>query len=223
MQERLTPYPELDIVLTKLGQRIKEARGDSFIGVYLQVSLAIGDFDMTSDVDFIVVTKEDLDEDQVNSVQEIHNQTYDQNNRWVTRLEYSFFPSKVLSFVSSPYKNGVADRSEERKLWYFDNGHKTIKRSDHCNTLVTRWTVREKGITVIGPDPKTLMAPIEPNDLRSEMRETVVGWGNEIIEDPKQYENRFYQAYLVLNFARMLQDIDEGRVTSKLAGASWAR
>src|SRR5256885_2343385 len=187
MHAQLTPYPELDSVLTKLGQRISEALIDNFIGVYLQGSLAIGDFDMTSDVDFIVVTKEDLDEDQVKSVQDVHNQTYDQNNRWVTRLEYSFFPSKVLSSASSPYQNGVANRSEGRKLWYFDNGHKTITRSDHCNTLVTRWTVREKGMIVIGPDPKTLIAPIDPNDLRNEIRETVVGWGNEITEDPKQY------------------------------------
>lgn len=221
--ERLTPYSELDDVLTGHGQKIKDTLGDNFIGMYLQGSLAIGDFDMTSDVDFIVVTREDLSENQVKAVQETHTQTYSQNNRWVKRIEYSFFPQQVLRNPSSPYKHGRPDLSEQRKLWYFDNGSKTIKRSDHDNTLVVRWTVREKGKVVIGPDPKTLIDPIDPNDLRREIQETLVGWGQELIENPKPYENRFYQAYLVLNFARMLQDIHEGRITSKLEGANWAK
>jgi predicted nucleotidyltransferase len=31
----------------------KEALGDNYVGMYIQGSLAVGDFDMTSDVDFI--------------------------------------------------------------------------------------------------------------------------------------------------------------------------
>jgi hypothetical protein len=221
--ERLTPYSELDIVLRALGQKIKEALVDNFVGMYLQGSLAIGGFDLTSDVDFIVVTKDDLSEDQVNSVQAVHDQTYLQDNRWVRRLEYSFFPLKLINSPSSPYENGVANTSEERKLWYFDNGHQTITRSDHCNTLVTRWTLREMGVTVIGPDPQTVIDLVAADSLKKEIKETLIGWGQEIIEDPKPYENRFYQAYLVLNFARMLQDMCERRITSKLEGASWAK
>jgi predicted nucleotidyltransferase len=223
MQKRLTPYPELDIVLTGHVNRIKEALEIDFIGAYLQGSLAIGDFDMTSDVDFIVVTRKDLSEDRVNLVQKVHNGTYGQNNRWVRRLEYSFFALKTIKTPSSPYRRGVPDTSEERKLWYFDNGHQTISRSDHCNTLVTRWTIRERGKTVLGPDPKTLIDPIDPADLKREIKDTLIGWGSDVIEDPGPYENRFYQAYLVLNFARMLQDLNEGRVTSKLQGARWAK
>ena len=71
MKERLTPYSELDAVLTKHSQRIQEALGNNFVGIYLQGSLATGDFDLTSDVDFIVVIKEDLTEEQVSGVQQI--------------------------------------------------------------------------------------------------------------------------------------------------------
>jgi hypothetical protein len=35
--------------------------------------------------------------------------------------------------------------------------------------------------------------------------------------------NRFFQAYLVLNYARMLQDLHEGRISSKCEGAEWAK
>ena len=193
------------------------------MGMYLQGSLAIGDFDWTSDVDFIVVTQADLSEEQVRFAQQTHDQTFRQNNRWVKRMEYSFFPQAKLKRPSSPYKNGAADTSEDRKLWYFDNGSRTIERSDHDNTLVVRWTVREKGIVVFGPDPKTLIDPIDPDDLRSEIRETLIGWGQELIQDPEPYRNRFYQAFLVLNYCRMLQDLHEAKITSKREAANWAK
>lgn len=223
MKEKLTPYSELDAVLEEHGKRIKEVLGNNFVGMYLQGSLAIGDFDLTSDVDFIVVTKQDLSVKQVSDLQQVHTQTYNQDNRWVKRMEYSFFPELVLNTPSSPYNNGLLDTSEDKKLWYFDNGSRTIERSDHCNTLVTRWTVREKGKPVLGPDPKTLVNPIDPNDLRREIKDTLVVWGQELVGNPSQYRNRFYQAYLVLNFARMLHDLHEGRITSKLEGANWAK
>ena len=35
--------------------------------------------------------------------------------------------------------------------------------------------------------------------------------------------NRFHQVFLVLNNCRALQDLHEGRITSKLDGVTWAR
>jgi predicted nucleotidyltransferase len=216
-----TPYPELDSIIDEHVKNIQKSLGNNFVGVYLQGSLATGGFDLTSDVDFIVVINEDLTEKQVKEVQDIHTKTYNQNNRWVKRLEYSFFPKQILRKPSSPYPHGI--NTKDRELWYFDNGSPTIIRSDHCNTLVTRWTVREKGIAVIGPDPTSLIDPISPNALRKEIRDTFIGWGKEVLDKPKLYENRFYQSYLVLNYCRMLHDLHEGEIGSKLAGVNWAK
>jgi predicted nucleotidyltransferase len=55
-----TPYPELDTVLETYAQQLQEVLGNNFVGMYLQGSLAVGDFDLSSDIDFIVVTKDDL-------------------------------------------------------------------------------------------------------------------------------------------------------------------
>lgn len=217
------PYPELSAVLKEHARKLQEVLGNNFVGMYLQGSLAIGDFDLTSDVDFIVVTNEDLSAKQVKEVQEVHTLTYDQNNRWVKRLEYSFFPKHVLNKHSSPYTDGKPTNPQSRELWYFDNGSPTIKRSDHCNTLVTRWTVRGKGITVLGPDPVTLIDPIPADELCKEIKETIVGWGEELIENPEPYRNRFYQSYLVLNYSRMLHALHQGKIGSKLSGINWAK
>ncbi|OGC64094.1 hypothetical protein A2425_00245 [candidate division WWE3 bacterium RIFOXYC1_FULL_42_17] len=216
-----TQYPELDSVMAKLAKNLQNVLGENFVGLYLQGSLVLGDFDLTSDVDFIVVVNKELTEEEVKKVQYVHTNTYNQDNRWVKRLEYSYFPKNILRKTSSPFP--ITNDQKNKELWYFNNGHPTIERSDHCNTLVTRWTVREKGKAVIGPDPKSLIEPISPNTLRREIKDTLIGWGEYLLKNPKQYENRFYQSYLVLNFCRILHDLDKGEISSKLVGITWAK
>lgn len=217
-----TPYKELDIVLEDYAQKLNHILKGNLVGVYLQGSLAIGDFDMTSDVDFVVVVNNELTNKEVEDIQEIHDGVYEQGNRWVKRLEYSFFPKQKIDNASSPFENGRENSGEERKLWYFDNGSKKIEKSDHDNTLVVRWTLREKGIALIGPSPKGFIKPINPNDLRKEIRETMLGWGKQLIEDASPFRNRFYQSFIVLSFSRMLHDLHTGRVSSKLEAMKWA-
>jgi hypothetical protein len=159
----------------------------------------------------------------VQQVQSVHDQTCGEDNRWVKHLEYSFFPKDMLNDPSSPFSRDGRSEYENRELWYFDNGSRSIERSDHDNSLVVRWTLREKGVAVIGPEPSTFVNPVSANALRTEIRDLLVGWGDELLKDPEPYRNRFYQAFLVLNYCRMLQDLNEGRVTSKLEGAEWAK
>jgi len=221
--EKMTQYPELDGVLQDHAERLQEALGDFLVGVYLVGSLAIGDFDLTSDIDFIVVTSDELSESQLKQVQFVHDRTYGQDNHWVKHLEYSFFPKDILYDPSSPFSPDGRTEDENRELWHFDHGGRRIERSDHDNSLVVRWTLREKGVVVIGPEPTALLNSVSATALRTEIRNTLVGWGYELLEDPGPYRNRFFQAFIVLHYCRMLQDLDEGRVTSKLEGAEWAK
>jgi hypothetical protein len=221
--KKITQYPELDGVLQDYAERLKETLGDFLVGVYLVGSLAIGDFDLTSDIDFIVVTSDELSESQIRQVQSVHDQTYGQDNRWVKQFEYSFFPKDILNQPSSPFSRDGRTEGENRELWHFCHGSPILERSDHDNSLVIRWTLAEKAVVVIGPEPTALSNSVSANALRIEVRNTLVGWGNELLEDPEPYRNRFFQAFIVLHYCRMLQDLDEGRVTSKLEGAEWAK
>src|ERR1039457_1029077 len=221
--EKMTQHPELDRVLHNHAKRLQEALGDSLIGMYLLGSLAIGDFDGTSDIDFVVVTADELSQSQVEQVQSVHNQTYGEDNRWVKHLEYSFFPLTILQNPTSPFSEHGRVQEKNRELWYFDHGGQKIERSEHDNSLVTRWTLREKGVTVVGPEPSSLLEPVPPNALRAEIQDSLVGWGDELLEDAETYRNRFFQAFIVLHYCRMLQDLNEGRITSKREGAEWAR
>ena len=57
---KLTPYRGLDEVLIDYAHTSRAVLGDNFVGLYLLGSLAIGDFDLTSDVDFVIITNTEL-------------------------------------------------------------------------------------------------------------------------------------------------------------------
>ena len=66
---KLTDYPELDKVFYELAEAYKKALGDNFVGLYIQGSLAVGDFDMTSDVDFEVIINRELTSEELERIQ----------------------------------------------------------------------------------------------------------------------------------------------------------
>jgi predicted nucleotidyltransferase len=208
-----TPYPELNAVLGDLVTSVQVVLDDSFVGAYLQGSFAIGDFDRHSDVDFVIAVSDELSDHHVAGLQAMHERVYGLDSVWAQHLEGSYFPAAILR----------DDRRRAEPLWYLDHGSRSLERSDHCNTLVVRWVVRERGIRLAGPDPTALVDPIPVDALRREMGETMRSWGAQILDQPARYRNRFYQGFIVLNYCRMLHDLVEGRPGSKRAGAAWAK
>jgi streptomycin 3"-adenylyltransferase len=220
----LTPFLGLDEVLTDYALISQDVLNGNFVGLYLLGSLAIGDFDLTSDVDFMIVTKTELSDDELSRVQSCHTELLSWGTRWVKHLEYSFFSMQKLCEMSSPYgENGLRNESEARQLWYFDNGSSTVERSDHDNTLVTRWTLRNKSRAALGPEPTTFAPEVTADELRQEIQTSMLGWEKLILHDASQLHNRFHQVFLVLNNCRALQDLHEGRITSKIQGVAWAK
>jgi nucleotidyltransferase-like protein len=63
------PYPELPWVLDELVAGVRTELADNLVGVYLVGSLATGDFDRASDVDFLVVTRYELDDTVIPALQ----------------------------------------------------------------------------------------------------------------------------------------------------------
>ncbi len=208
-----TPYPELNTVLRELVRSVQEILGATFVGAYLQGSFAVGDFDVHSDVDFIIVVEDELSHDQIDALQAMHERIFCIDIPWAQHLEGSYFPRDV---IRRPPERG-------RRLWYLEHGAHSLVEADHCNTLVVRWVVREEGVTLAGPAPKTLVDPISAEALRAEMWNALTGWGREIIANPKPYYSHFYQSFIVLHYCRVLHDLHTGYPGSKRAGAEWAK
>jgi predicted nucleotidyltransferase len=208
-----TVYPDLNDVLWKLNTSLQSILDKDFAGAYLQGSFAVGDYDSDSDVDFIIVTQKELSVDQVKHLQKMHAQIYDLESPWSKHLDGSYFPEEVLRKPPQP----------GRLLCYLDNGSRELVESSHCNTLVVRWVLREHGVILTGPAPKTLVEPVPPGDLRREIRTVITEWGTEIIQTPGRFSNRFYQSFIVLSYCRMLNDLKSGSISSKRAAAEWAK
>jgi predicted nucleotidyltransferase len=209
----ITPYPELNIVLQNLVLNEQEILGDNFVAAYLQGSFATGGFDEHSDCDFIIVINEDLSDLQLRNLQSMHKRIFDLDMEWAKHLEGSYFPKAIL--------RDYIHRG--RDLWYLDNGHSELMKSNHCNTAVVRWTLREYGVILSGPKPSTLIEPIPAKDLRQEILAVIVDWGQQIMAEPKRFNNRFYQSFIVLSYCRMLHDLHNGAIGSKRAGTEWTK
>lgn len=81
---------------------------------------------------------------------------------------------------------------------------------------VVRWTLREHGIVLAGPDPKTLVEPVSAHQVRSEVRVAMGEWAEWAPEPTKAGGmSSWKQQLLVLSFCRMLHTLDTGEVTSK--------
>ena len=208
-----TPYPDLNAVLRELVENMQVVLGGTFVAAYLQGSFAAGDFDRHSDVDWLAVVEDELSDDQVAALQTMHERIYGLGCAWAQHLEGSYFPKEILRHLSQ----------RGQQLWYLDNGARSLVRSEHCNTAVVRWTVREHGIALAGPEPAALLDPIPNELLRQEIRETIHDWGQQILADPGHYANHFYQTFVVLSYCRMLHSLHTGRIGSKRAGAEWAK
>lgn len=208
-----TPYSDLNAVLSALVEGVQAVLGESFVAACLQGSFAVGDFDRHSDVDWIVVVRDELTEAQVQALQVMHARLYQLDCAWAQHLEGSYFPQARLRDYT---QRGLP-------LWYLDNGSRALIQEKHDDTVVVRWVVRQHGVRLAGADPATLVDAIPVDVLRAEIKETMHRWWGQIQVQPESINNRFYQGFAVLNYCRMLHDLHTGKAGSKRAGAEWAK
>ena len=212
------PYPELRGVLNTFVDEIQAELGGNLIGIYLVGSMASGDFDLDSDVDFLVVTNTELTEANMKSLQEIQIKIHD----------IDCYPAKHLegSYISLSELNNWSVVGE-KKLYYFDNGSTTYEFSTHDNQWHVRWILRERGITLIGQKPEKILQPIPLEKLSSEVKTVMLQvlklFEDEIDRPLSFFNSRFGQSFTVLTYCRMLHTLHTGTVQSKKAGVKWAR
>lgn len=229
-----TPYGELNAVLHHLLGGIRAALGDNFIGLYLQGSFAVGDASPGSDCDFMVVIRRDLDPAELAGLQALHKAIHRlPYPHWRNQLEGSYAPAAILRRWSTeprdptgepraqdwadPGLSGAPPRAYP--FWYLDHGADTLVRSEHDNTQVVRWCLRERGVTVAGPCIRELIEPVTPQMLRAEVRATMdLG----LAVDLQPMEMIAWQMFWVGLYARMLHTLATGEVHSKKASLAWA-
>ena len=108
-------------------------------------------------------------------------------------------------------------------LLYLDNGSRVLERSHHDDTNVVRWSLREHGVTLDGPDPATLIDPVGADALRDDARHVLRVWSRRLVEDATELGEIWCQRFAVISHCRILHTIESGTVASKRAAAAWAK
>jgi Aminoglycoside adenylyltransferase, C-terminal domain/Nucleotidyltransferase domain len=206
-----TPYADLNAVLHAFVAGVRKILGTNFVGAYLHGSFAIGDFDVDSDVDFLVILEEDIVDTQLPPLQILHREIFQLRPTWAQHLEGSYIPKEALRHLPPP----------RREFLYLNNTHSQLIRSNHDDSLVVYWMLREKGVVLVGPEPRSLVSPISTDALRREVLQTIRTWGGGILGNPSKIGNRWSQSFAVVSCCRMLQTLHTGTVESKRAGVAW--
>jgi predicted nucleotidyltransferase len=205
-----TPFADLNEVLAELVDGVNAVLGDNFCGAYLQGSFAVGDADEHSDVDFMVVTKQDVTPEQQAQLQALHQTLYALATPWAQHLEGSYVPRQILRRPDPA----------RRPLLYLDNGATEFALDSHDNTAVVRWSLREHGVVLAGPQPRELIDPIAPHELREDVRWALDEWAAWF--QSVDSISRRGLGVAVLSHCRILHTLATDEVTSKRLAGEWA-
>jgi hypothetical protein len=210
-----TPFPDVNAILGKLLENVQPILGNHLIGLYLEGSLANGDFDPDSDIDFVVVTDEEVRGELFSELQRMHDHIATLDSPWAVELEGSYVSRAALRRydpANNLHPNLERGRGERLKM---------VNHDEVWN--IHRHILRERGITIMGPDPKDLIDPISSSDLKRAMAPALNSWATYILEHPEIMEQRGYQSYVVLSLCRIIYTLQVGEVVSKRRAADWAK
>jgi hypothetical protein len=206
--------PEINALLKELLAGVQTALGSMFVGLYVHGSLANGDFTPgRSDVDFLVVTERELTADDIERVKVMHQRLTHSGLPWAEVLEGGYISRNELR----RYNAASAFHPSLRVDGTFDiDGYGS-------DWIIQRYLIRKSAIVVAGPDPKTLIDEVTPDQLREAQLGILREWWLPQLTDTHRIERDDYQAYAVLTMCRALFTVTKGDVASKPAAAQFAQ
>lgn len=134
--------------------------------------------------------------------------------RWATHIEGDYVPRSALRRY---------DPALARYPHLGVDGHFEVEQHGG-ESIIQRHSLREHGVVIAGPDPKSLMDPIPPDELRAATLNLLQAWWAPMLDqNPAFLHSAEYKAYAVLTMCRMWYTLEHGAVVSKPAAARWAR
>lgn len=207
-----TPHPEVNLALNQLLSGAKAILEDRFFAMYLYGSLSSGDFNpATSDIDFLIVTTGPLPDETVAELEKMHRHLRDGGLEWGKRLEGCYLVKDELR---------RHDPHHPPRPW-INEGKFSLER-EGSDWVIQRHVIREHGVVLAGPPPKTLIDPVSPEDLKQSVLRIMDEWWAPMLDTPDFLRNGGYQAFAVLSMCRTLYTLEHGRIASKPVCARWA-
>jgi predicted nucleotidyltransferase len=205
--------PAVEAMLRALLSSVQQVLGDNLVGVYLRGSLATGELTETSDLDVFAATERPVSDEEFAALADMHGQLGALSNPYARRVEMAYVDRVALRRFEPGQRHPTLGQGEEFQ-W---TEHST-------NWILERWTLREHGVALVGPDPQTLIDPISPDELRAAVSVRLrdwEDWANDH-EDPDWSLPRAHKAYVIETMCRALHTLACGELASKQQSVSWA-
>jgi len=206
-----TRYREINELLQQLLFQTQSILKNKFIGMYIGGSLANDSFHLeTSDIDCYVVTTSALSKKMVQNIEKMHNEFYSSNLQYAQKIEVSYIPKKdLVSF----YPSGMRPYFNEGRYYLATYGN---------NFVIELYVLRENGITIVGPDIKSLIKETSIQNLKLAIQKNLHEYWENTLNDLSKFIRSDYQAFAILTMCRTLYSLETGRITSKFEAAEWA-
>jgi hypothetical protein len=177
-------------------------------------SLSYGDFNPdNSDIDLVAIVKDPLSPEQLEALKHMHLQVEASRKKWAKRIECSYIPMDMLSSIRPP----------KSPRPYFGEGIFYPKAPYGNEWIINQYLLYKHGLPLIGPDFKTLVKPIDIEDVREAcIRDLFEEWAPKM-NDPEWLNNSHYQSYVVLNLCRILYTVTCHSTATKKASADWVK
>jgi hypothetical protein len=185
--------------------------GKDLTGLYLYGSLVTGDFDNeTSDIDLVAVRSTELDAGELDALERMHDEFARAHAAWEGRIEVQYLPAAALRTFKTR-SSTIAVISPGEPFHVIEAGR---------DWMINWYVVQEKGVTLYGPSPRTLIEPISTEEFVETVRLHAQRW-REWTHD--NTGSRPAQAYAILTMCRALYTIRHGEQVSKRRAAQWAQ
>ncbi len=206
-----TPYEDVNEILAALMAGVKAVAGQKLVGMYLYGSAATEGYDPScSDVDVLTAVATDIDEAEFEDLRTMHDALARTRHKWDDRIEVQYLPLVTLRTF----------KTQSRTVPVISPGEPFHWREVDREWTMNWYDVQENGVTLLGPDPRTLIDRISQAEFVESVRAHAAQWREHIQVVSR---NRGSQAYAVLTMCRATFTCETGQQVSKERAAHWAK
>lgn len=205
----VTQYQDVNQILEILLAGMKSVLEDKLLGLYLEGSLVVGNFDSgISDIDLTAALASDVTDNELEGLEKMHAALVAEHQEWYDRIEVCYVSVAALKTIRI-YKGEVVNIS---------SGEPIHRKAVTKEWIISWYLLREQSKILFGPSPKSIIEPISKEEYIASVKDHARGWSDWVMDG----RNPYTQSYAILSICRALYSVRNGEQTSKKQAALWA-
>jgi hypothetical protein len=213
--KQLTPHQDINDILIRLSEGLKEILDEQLVGLYLTGSLTYGGFEHgSSDIDFLAVLEEQITDGQREHIKKLHAEINNFYPEWAKRTEGSYITRSLLENVEPP----------KMPRPYVNEGKMSAKDLVYGQEwIMNLYVLYNCGVALVGPGPKQMFKPVSIATMRRASIKSLHENWKPLLKNASILENAHHRAYVILTLCRILHTAKNDGVASKRVASDWVK